>query len=100
MGKRIINNQQVAYTCENSRFATDISNPINVNYPGSVTPEPLYDDGGGQILLLENVFDKTNGNKCYWFMWYRNGNPMLNMSGVIDATDIVQVLKGISSIRF
>lgn len=100
-GKRIIsNNQNVDYTCENSRFKTDITTSINPLYPGSVTANPLYDNGEGHILLLENVVDKKNGNKCFWFMWYMNGVPMLTMSGVIDSQDITEVIKNIAKISF
>ena len=100
-GKQIIlNNQPVAFTCRNSKFQTDISNPRNPMFPGSVTFNPVYDDGSGQILLLEKVID-NNGNRNYWLMWYKyNGEPILTMSGVIDEDDIVQVIRNISEVKF
>lgn len=100
-GKRIeVNNHPIDFTCKNAQFQTDISSPVNSIYPGSVTPMPIYDDGGGQILLLEKVVH-NNGKKCFWFMWYYdNGIPILPMSGVIDADDIAEVIRNISKISF
>ena len=100
-GKRIIiNGSPVDYTCENTRFKTDIISPVSSTYPGSVSKNSLYDDGNGNVLLLEKVIDKTNNNKCFWFMWYMNGIPMLTMSGVIDEADIAEVVRNISKISF
>lgn len=100
MGKIIINGQPTAYTNENSRFMTDVNNPVHPIYLGSVTPEPIYDDENGKILLLEKVMDRKNGNRCFWFMWYDNGSPMINVSGVIDEADITKVIRNISGIKF
>lgn len=100
-GKRIeISGSPVPFTCENSKFRTDLSiPPKNPKFPGSVTENPIYEDD--QILLLERVENIGNGNKCFWFMWYDyNGIPVMPMSGVIDADDIAEVIRNISKISF
>lgn len=91
------------YTCENSRFKTDIASGHEhfpgQGYKGSVTAQPLYDDGDNS-LWLEHVIDKSNNNHCYWFMWYNNsGYPNVFMSAVIDEDAILEVIKNISQIR-
>jgi hypothetical protein len=98
-GKIIVGGTPIDFTCENHRFKTDISAPINPVYPGSVTFDPIY-DGGDDILLLEKVIEKSSGNKCYWFMWYSHGIPKLTMSGVISEDDIAEVIRNISKISF
>lgn len=90
------------FTCENRRFKTDISQGFahyaRHNHKGSVTPLPLYDDGE-YSLWLEHVVDKTNGNTCYWFMWYNHaGISNIPMSGVMDKTDLSKVIDNICKI--
>lgn len=94
----VINGKPLNFTWENSRFKTDISSPLNFEYPGSYTLEPIY-TGDDAILVLEKVVEKSDGKQCYWFMWYNlNGIPLLTMSGVIGLEDIHEVLKNISNI--
>ncbi|MBA3972510.1 MAG: hypothetical protein H0X46_10315 [Bacteroidetes bacterium] len=72
----------------------------NQTHLGSVTAQPLYDDGDSS-LFLEHVIDTKNNNKpVYWFMWYNgNGVPSLTMSSVIDEADIAQVIRNIAAIE-
>lgn len=101
--KRILlNGQRLNFTCENSRFKTDIDSGHEhypgEGYKGSVTDEPLYEDGGS--LWIEHVLDKSNGNKCFWFMWYdKDGLPILPMSSVFDKYDMQQVIERIAKIN-
>ena len=63
----------------NSEFATD----TRKGYAGSVSPQPLYDDGVGR-LYCEYVYRISTGESdLFWFMWYVNGKSTTrNMSGV------------------
>lgn len=91
------------YTCQNSRFKTDISkghpHRPGDTYMGSATPAPIYDDGDSS-LWLEHVIEPKKGISCYWFMWYdASGRPLLSQSSVIDERDILQVIKNIGEIK-
>ncbi len=83
------------FTCENKRFKTDITKGHN----GSVTENYLYEEDG-EVLSLEYVIDKINGNSIYWFMWYKDGIPKLATSAVMDETAITEVIKNITAIKF
>lgn len=103
MGKINHNGSNLDFTTENSRFKTDIakgySHITGQAHLGSVTVDPIYEDDDG-YLFLEHVIEKSNGNSCFWFMWYdENGNNKVNsVSAVIGETDILEVIKNISKI--
>lgn len=98
----LANGNRLNFTCENKRFKTDIDlgyeHHAGDGYKGSVTDEPLYEDGGS--LWIEHVLDKSNGNKCFWFMWYdQNGQTILPMSSVFDKDDLQEMIKKIAQIK-
>lgn len=91
----LLNGTRLNFTCENHLLKTDINRGIL----GSVTASPLYDDGNFS-LRLEYVVDTSN-NKKMWFMWYdAKGMPTIPMSGVIEESDIAEVIRNISQIKF
>lgn len=97
------NNQTVKFTCENSRFRTDLQkgySPVSRSGTrGSVTEEALYNDGE-YSFWLEHIVEKKTEKNLFWFMWYKDGIPLLNMSGVFDEDDLTTVIQNISSIKF
>lgn len=86
------------YTCENSRFKTDLSKSAEGGRPGSVLPEALF-DGGTFTLWLEHVVEKENGRHVYWLMWYSDGRPTMPMSGVLDRNDLNEMIINLTDIN-
>lgn len=90
----IINGKQVKFTCENRKFKTN----VNKGNKGSVTKKPLHDDGVF-TMRLEHVIEKKNNNECFWFMWYKNGRPLLTMSSVFEKEDLFQIIENLKEIN-
>ena len=95
--------QRLSFTCENSKFKTDISRGYkhfsDNNYLGSAIPEPIYTNGIDTLWIEYVINVKDKNNKCFWFMWYKNGIPSLSGSSVIDEDDIMKVINNISKIK-
>lgn len=103
MASIVLNNIPIKFTCKNSRFQTDISSGYGPKsrggIKGSVTKKPLYIEGDTSFWLEHIIEIKTN-KKLFWFMWYKDGWPLLNMSSVFDTDDLTMVIKNISAIKF
>jgi len=88
--------QLLPFTCYNTGFKTDISKGFvhadGQSHLGSVTQKPLYEDAQSK-MFLEYVIS-TDGDSCYWFMWYNStGTPLIRASAVIDENAIGELLK-------
>lgn len=91
---RIISNgKRIDFSCENTRYKTDLSKHVADGRPGSVLPFALY-SSGEYSLWLEHVIEKKNSKHVYWLMWYKNGIPTIPMSGVLDEAGVLGVVKG------
>jgi len=94
--------QRLDYTCENSRFLTNLSmgrpHRPNHDYFGSVFGGALADDGE-YALWLEHVTNKEDPTgQCYWFMWYKNGRPTIPMSGIFHRENLENVSRLLASV--
>lgn len=90
---------KVPFTCENSRFKTNIGHPQSYTHgqrgaaKGSVLPEPLitHDE---YTLWLEHVWAINDEYECYWLMWYDpEGKPTISGSGVFTKEGLQEMLK-------
>lgn len=93
--------QYLGFTCRNSKFETNISKGYphfaNQDYLGSAIRGPLYNEGG-LSLWLEHVVNRMDRSECFWFMWYRDGTPLINMSGVLGKSDIAELISNFQAI--
>jgi hypothetical protein len=89
------------FTCQNSKYKTDINKGLEHEKggsKGSVTSEALFKSEGYSLWLeyVVNVHDEDE--QCYWFMYYKDGLPIMPMSAVIDEETITKVINNISNI--
>lgn len=89
--------QPINYTCENSRFKTDVTQGHpHGSLPGaalgSVYPDALLQSNGWS-LWLEHIADKRGGPSVFWLMWYEpGGKPTMPMSAVFSRADFEEMI--------
>lgn len=85
----------IDFTCENKKYRTDLSRG---SYPGKVLESPLYSNNRDS-LWLEHVIDVHSGEEVFWFMWYKDGQPLLPASGVFRKNDLRGIIKKLNTIK-
>jgi hypothetical protein len=82
------------FTCDNKGYQTNIKHGLphspHSQVLGNALKQPLV-DRDGYTLWLEHVIQKTDGQNCYWFMWYLNGKPTIPLSGVFADAELKQI---------
>jgi hypothetical protein len=95
----LVNNARVPFSCENTRFATNLEKG-NLHKPkaqtaGNVLENPLLEDDQAS-LWLEHVIDKNTYDELYWLMWYNSeGFPIMPMSSVFDKDDLKKMVSNL-----
>jgi hypothetical protein len=98
----VLNGAPVNYTCENSRFQTNLSKGQAHGAgqaSGSVFGQALVTYPGGS-LWLEHVADNQDpGQPYYWLMHYDpTGMPSIPLSGIMSKEDLEEMARLMASL--
>lgn len=90
------------FTCANRKFKTNINKGYKHlpehDYLGNAFKEPLFNENNCS-LFLEHVVDIKSGEEnLFWFMWYKNGKPIINASAVFDKEDLIEISQNIKEL--